>query len=91
MIDAAVRDMLANLVDQARRNVDTLTLLIREGGGNPEPSLVLQRQIVELRQALADQAESLTRECWAREIDRRRQTDRRAGQDRRRADGGFPW
>jgi hypothetical protein len=66
---------LADLINQAERNLATLELLLGIQGARRIESL--QWRIQTLREAYTRETNSLTREVLARAIDRRRGRDRR--------------
>lgn len=71
---------LAAVIEQALRNVATLELLVKSGGGNPGDAEVIERLRSRLAALKADytrETDELTRLILQRAIERRRGPDRR--------------
>jgi len=66
---------LAELLDQAARNLKTLELLL--GPGQHSPLEEMQARIDRLREAYTHETNALTRQVLRRAIERRRGIDRR--------------
>lgn len=69
---------LAELFDQAARNLNTLELLARSARAeDPVAFASLQSRLQELRQAYTREADALTRQVLKRAVERRVNRDRR--------------
>lgn len=69
---------LSALLEQARRNLDALQLLVRTGGaGESVPIEVMRQRLEELKLAYEKETEALTRQVLKRAVERRRTPDRR--------------
>jgi hypothetical protein len=69
---------LSALLDQARRNLDTLQLLVRPGGGSEWVPLQVTRQRLQaLKLAYTSETDALTRQVLKRAVERRQMPDRR--------------
>jgi hypothetical protein len=78
-----IEDQLAALIEQARRNLDTLELLARNVGGVESESVeALRTRLEDLRQAYLRETDALTQSVLLAAVERRMSIDRR--QDNRR-------
>jgi hypothetical protein len=69
---------LSALLEQARRNLDTLQLLVRTSGASESvPIQVMRQRLEELKLAYARETDVLTRQVLKRAVERRHTTDRR--------------
>jgi hypothetical protein len=79
-----IEDQLAALIEQARRNLDTLELLARRVGGVDGESIEsLRTRLEELRQAYLRETDVLTQSVLLAAVERRMSSDRRQEHRRR--------